>query len=78
MRLKCLRVVNPVESSQWFKKKKRAVPHPSRVAVRRCDNQTVLVGGLSVQRLSKQEEANPAERGVREDILILHMNKYNH
>lgn len=74
MCLKCLRVVNPEESNQWFKKK-RAVPHPSRVAVGRCDNQTVLVGGLSVQRLSKQEKANPAERGVREDILLQHMNK---
>lgn len=33
---------------------KRVVPHPSRVAVRGCDNQTVLVCGLSVQRLSQK------------------------
>lgn len=45
--IKC--VQNQTKSSM-----KRVVPHPARVPVRGRDNQTVLVSGLSVQRLAQK------------------------
>lgn len=47
---------------------KRVGPHPSRVPIGGGDNQKVLVGILSVQRLSQKQQANPAERVQRTQL----------
>lgn len=50
---------------------KRFVSHPSRVAIGGCDNQTVLISGLSIQRISQKKKANPVERGEESERTLL-------
>lgn len=56
---------------------KRCMPHPSRVAVGGCDNQTVLICGLSVQRVSQKQKTNPIEKGQRRNTYHYYTHQTN-
>lgn len=70
----CVWYFEPFFSSYCVKNKKK-LSHPSRVSIRGCDDQAVLIRALPVQRLPQKQEADPAEtvkgdRGVTSGLFV--------